>query len=66
MIQRRYGADFAVEALVETLIRNLDGHVPAGAWVVGAVYLAHSAFPDQRNDLVWAKFVASLQSHEVD
>ena len=58
MIQRGHGADFAVEALVETLGGNFDGDIATGARVVRTVHLSHPTFADEREDLVRTEFVA--------
>ena len=63
MIERGHGADFAVEALVETLGGDFDGDIATGARVVRTVHFPHPALANERKDFVRAEFVAGLERH---
>jgi len=66
MVQRRNRASFALEALTELGLGNLDGHDAIKALVTGLVDIANSARTDRRNDFVGTKFFAYRNRHLED
>ena len=61
--QRRYGSRLAFKPLVELLLGDFDGDIAPQARVLGAIYLAHPALADERNDLVRPEFVTRGECH---
>ena len=67
MIQRGHGADFAVEALVETLGGNFDGDIATGARVVRTVHLSHPTFAHECEDFIRGQSLSpGVQRHITD
>jgi len=63
MIQRRDRADLALEAVVEALSRDLDGHIASHARIAGAVDLTHAAGADGGDDLVGSQASTGRKRH---
>src|SRR5690242_5231668 len=64
VIQRRNRTRFARKTFRELLFGNLNSDIAIQAGVVRAVYLAHAAHPDERQDLVGPEFVALNKRHK--
>jgi hypothetical protein len=66
MIQRRHGARFALEAVREAFLRNLDGDLTVEARITGSVYFPHSSRAEGLEDFVRAEFLAGGERHRSD
>jgi len=64
MIQRRDRACFALEALAETLVGELDGDVPSEPGIAGSIHDAHAAGPDLGRELIRANSRADVHFHD--
>ena len=58
MVERRYGARLALEAIAEPIVDDLDRHRAAQSCVAGLVHLSHAARAEQCFYLVRAKLRA--------
>jgi len=63
MIQGGDGACFTLEAIAESLGRNLDRDFTMQPRIGGAINFAHATRADGRKDLVRAKAIAHRQRH---
>jgi hypothetical protein len=64
MIERGDRARFALEALAETLVGELDGDVASEPGIAGSIHDAHAASPDLGRDLIRANSRADVHFHD--
>ena len=71
MVQRPGGASFLLETTEPVRIgrkrrrENLDGDVAAEAFVLGAIHLAHAAFPERGEHFIATETSACRKHHRV-
>jgi|SRR5579864_4561549 len=64
MFQRCNCLGFALEALTELQLGNLDGDEAIQTRVAGLVHLTHATRADGRKNFKWAELVAYREGHE--